>query len=341
VGLIKIRHLGFVEISFFIFRLPNIRLLLCFAVLAVLPFNLSLYGKTLLVDAFAYGVLAMSLDFVLGYGGMISFGHACYYGIGAYTVILALIWYQIPICFSFPLALTLAGLYGLLVGFFSARLGGFYFAMTTLAFSEVIHRWFMYTSPDIGAPYGSFIFGRWLDPLHYYYFALALLFGSYLVLRRIINSPFGKVLVATGLNEERMMFIGYNTRRVRITAFVISTVFAGVAGAMFPGNHGFADIHLMNPTHSELAIVAVFLGGVGTLVGPIIGGIFITIYRDILATYWLGYLMAEGVMLALVIIFVPKGFYGTLKDYLYRKYLYYLYRKYRRLLPISEENAES
>jgi branched-chain amino acid transport system permease protein len=295
------------------------RPLLAFAVLAAvpaLPF-MSKYYLLLAFDALLFGAIAMSLDLLMGYTGLVSFGHAAFYGLGAYATAILLergvesLW----LCVAF--AILVVSLYAAVVSFFATARRGIYFALLTLIFAEVVFTFFRYTqtfggSDGIqGLPDATLLPGVAIDsPARKYYLVLAYLAAAYAVCRVVVSSHFGKVLVAIRENEDRARFLGYNVQRYKMGVCMISAVLTGVGGAIYPIRSAFATPDLMVWTESGEFIISVMIGGVGTLVGPVLGGAFFTILRDKVSSYVDWYFIVIGLVLIVIVLFLPRGLLG-------------------------------
>lgn len=290
-------------------------------IFALLPLLLSLYQVTLAVDVLVFGLLAMSLDFVLGYAGLVSFGHAAFFGLGAYATALTLLYVSRTIWLALIFSVLAAGLFALLVSYVSIRGRGIYFAILTLIFAEVVHRIFFYT-PELGGadgihgvPAPTILAGSsasWAldNPKKYYYFVLIVLFICYVLLRTLTTSYFGKVLQGIRENEERARFLGYSVRRYKIVACVISAAVAAASGSLYTGRASFAAPDLLQWTVSGEAVVMVLIGGQGTLLGPLIGAAFFIVLMDVVSSYWGGYFLVIGLTLIFIVLFMPKGIIG-------------------------------
>ncbi len=290
----------------------------CAVGLALLPLISTPFYTFLWVDCLLFGMLAMALDILMGYTGMVSFGHAAFFGLGAYTMAVLLQFFKVQsLWLGLTVMVVVVGTYALIVSYFAISRRGIYFALLTLIFAEVVHRVFFYTYA-FGASDGI----QGLDPVtilpgvplnapwKVYYTVLAFLLASYLAASTMVRSHFGRVLVAIRENEDRARFLGYSVRRYKMAACVISALLAGVAGLLYPVRSSFATPDLMVWTLSGEAIVMVMLGGVGTLVGPILGGAFFTILVEKVSSVWEYYFIAIGLILAAVVLFMPKGLFG-------------------------------
>lgn len=293
------------------------------AALLVLPWFVRVYHLFLLLDAIVFALLAMSLDIVLGYAGMVSFGHAAFFGIGAYVAALSLLHLGPSIWPALLLALLAAGLYGLLVGYVATLGRGIYFAISTLIFAQIVHQIVFYTrelgssdglhgvpSPEILPGVASLVLDH---PGKYYYFVLAVLAGASWAARRLVKSHFGRVLLAIRENEARARFLGYRVRRYKVVGFVLSAGLAGLAGAIYPGRSGFAAPEFLHWTMSGEAILMVLIGGRGTLVGPVIGAVFFVVLFDVVSSYWKSYPILIGAILILIVTYAQGGLLGVIR----------------------------
>jgi len=295
------------------------RALVVFALLAAVPFvpGMSRYYLLLAFDALLFGAIAMSLDLLMGYTGLVSFGHAAFYGLGAYATAILMergvqsVW----ACVGF--AILVVGLYALVVSFFATARRGIYFALLTLIFAEVVYTFFRYTqtfggSDGIqGLPDAILLPGLVIDtPTRKYYLVLVYLIVAYAICRVLVASHFGRVLVAIRENEDRARFLGYNVQRYKMGVCMISALLTGVAGAIYPMRSAFATPDLMLWTESGEFIISVMIGGLGTLVGPIIGGAFFTILRDKVSSVVDWYFIVIGVVLIVIVLFMPRGLLG-------------------------------
>jgi branched-chain amino acid transport system permease protein len=300
-------------------RVLGWRALVVFALLAAVPFvpGMSRYYLLLAFDALLFGAIAMSLDLLMGYTGLVSFGHAAFYGLGAYATAILMergvqsVW----ACVAF--AILVVGVYALIVSYFATARRGIYFALLTLIFAEVVYTFFRYTqtfggSDGIqGLPDATLLPGLVIDtPVRKYYLVLVYLVIAYAICRVLVASHFGRVLVAIRENEDRARFLGYNVQRYKMGACMISALLTGVGGAIYPMRSAFATPDLMLWTESGEFIISVMIGGLGTLVGPIIGGAFFTILRDKVSSVIDWYFIVIGGVLIVIVLFMPRGLLG-------------------------------
>ncbi|MFZ0607563.1 MAG: branched-chain amino acid ABC transporter permease [Xanthobacteraceae bacterium] len=292
------------------------------AALALLPPVSTALGQDFYIDLFTrimiFAIAAVSLDLILGFGGMVSFGHAAYLGIGSYAVgILA--YYNIDNGFlQFGAAILASALIALFIGWVSLRTSGVYFIMITLAFGQMIY--FLGESINqFGGDNGLNIerhsrFAAVLNldhPTTLYYFvfawlALCLGFGW-----RLVESRFGMVIRGAKSNETRMVALGFRTFRYKLVAFVISGAMAGVAGALLANLTLFLSPNIMHWTRSGEIMMMVILGGMGTLIGPVLGAIAYLVLENVLSGFTEHWQAILGPFLVLVVIFSKSGLLGA------------------------------
>jgi branched-chain amino acid transport system permease protein len=292
-----------------------------------------------LIVFFIMAVFAMSYDLLMGYGGILSFGHAASFGGGAYAFALLMkhwapnfmsqyrimignlnITEGIVLLLVFLVVLLVSILIGLLFSATSIRLKGAYFAMLTLAIGSALfilvkatdfHKW---TGADEGL-HGVPV-PLWLNPtqnrLTVYFIALAFLFICYLLMKRMVNSPTGRVIIANRENEDRMRMIGYNPVIYRTIAFVSSSIFAGMAGMLYSIWNTSASPTMISAVTTINALIMTILGGIGTLVGPILGAAIMQTISQFFYT-WFGarWPLVFGVLFIFIVLFLPYGIIGT------------------------------
>lgn len=313
-------------------RLQRPAVLLILAVLLLLlPIVSNALGMSFLTVDFRrfliFAIAAVSLDLILGYGGMVSFGHAAYFGLGAYTVGLAhvaIATQQWPAWVSEPLVTWCAGalvsaLVALAVGAISLRTSGVYFIMITLAFAQLVYFIFVGLK-NIGGDDGlRFVANRQLlgmidlgNRMVFYYLVLAILGGVVLLCSRLTNSHFGMVVQGCRDNEPRMRALGYETYIYRLICFVVAGALAGFAGALFATHESFVSVSLMHWSRSGDFIIMVLLGGIGTLYGPVFGAIAYLWLESFLPEYSEHWMLFFGPFLILAILFAKQGVIGSL-----------------------------
>jgi branched-chain amino acid transport system permease protein len=290
-------------------------------VLLVLPqaTSGSPYVVVLVIDLLIAALFAASLHFIMGPSGMHSFGHAAYFGLGAYAAALVVRKLGLSMEMALVLAPVVAGFGAIIVGWFSVRLSGVYLAMLTLAFAQIVwagvYQWDAFTGGSNGLT-GVWP-AEWLsDKTAYYYLTLVLVAVSLWALRRMLFSPFGYALRAGRDSFLRADAIGMNVKAMQWMAFVIAGAFAGVAGALFAFSKGSISPEALNVSRSVDGLVMVLLGGIQTLAGPVVGAVSYTWLHDVMARtteYWRALLGA--VILILVLLF-PQGIAGFFRQLL-------------------------
>jgi len=295
------------------------RAVVVFVALAALPLTpfMSKYYLLLAFDALLFGAVAMSLDLLMGYTGLVSFGHAAFFGLGAYATAVLLERGVRSLWLCLALAVLVVGLYALIVAYFATTRRGIYFALLTLIFAEVVYTFFRYTqafggSDGIqGLAAVELVPGVAIDtPLRIYYAVVVYLALAYLACRVLVSSHFGRVLVAIRENEGRARFLGYRGERYKMGVCVISALLTGLAGALYAGRAAYATPDLMHWSMSGDFLIMVMIGGIGTLVGPVIGGAFFVVLQEKVSSYVQWYVMVIGLVLILIVLFMPKGLLG-------------------------------
>ena len=273
------------------------------------------YSLVLMIDILIFALFAASLHFLMGPSGMASFGHAAYFGLGAYGAALAFKHAGLPMEISIVIGPLIAAIAALVFGWFCVRLSGVYLAMLTLAFAQiawsVVYQWDGFTGGSNG------IVGIWPAPwlsgrVSYFYLVLLLCGGAVLVLRRIVFSPFGYALRACRDSPLRAAAVGINVRRFQWMAFLVAGGFAGLAGALFAFSKGSISPEVLAIGRSVDGLVMVLLGGVQTLSGPLVGATVFTWLQDLVARhidYWRALL---GLIIILLVVVFPTGIVGQL-----------------------------
>lgn len=294
----------------------NLALLILILLLALLPLTESRFYIFLGTDILIMGLFAVSLNLLLGYTGLVSFGQAAYFGIGAYTC--ALLMKKASV--AFPLAFVAAGVSGalgaLIIGFFCIRLTQIYFSMLTLAFSQIVwaivFKWNSLTGGDTGLI--GINFPAYIDSnTRFYYFTLAVVAVSLYLLRKIVASPFGRILTTIRENPERSEFIGIHVKLFQLIAFMISGAFAALSGALFGiFNHSLFPDLLYWPQSAEVLIMSI-LGGMYSFFGPFVGAATLLYLRMLVTSYTQYWPLILGMILALLLFFFPGGIVGFFK----------------------------
>jgi branched-chain amino acid transport system permease protein len=294
-------------------------------VLVAMPSVLARHQLSILTDLLIFGLLAMSLDLIIGYTGMVSFGHAAYFGLGAYGSALLLIHWAPPVPVALLAGAVLAALIAAPVGWFSTRATGIYFAMLTLAFAQLLYtvayKWRELTGGSdgiAGVPKTTLFWGgpSLASPRSYYFLVAACVVLSLVVCRGLVRSPFGRALQAIRENEHRFTSLGRDPRPFKLVVFVIAAFFAGLAGALFAPFRGFASPEVMFWVLSGQALMMVITGGIGTLIGPVLGAMVFILIQEMLSTYTEHWMIFAGLVFILIVIFLPGGLVGTARRWI-------------------------
>jgi branched-chain amino acid transport system permease protein len=278
-----------------------------------------------------YGLFAVAYNICLGETGVLTFGHAAFFGLGAYGTGSLLVVLDFPATLAWvglAFGVLLAALGGLVIGGLALRRRGTYLALITLAFAQML--WFIafqwrsvtggddglvgVPTPALGLPGSPIV--EFNGQIAFYALALVIFLVSMVLLRRVRNSHFGKTLNAIRENENRAEFLGYDTYRYRLGAFVVSAAFSGVAGALYPLFLNIVGLNTLHWRFSGEVIFFVLLGGVSTFTGPVLGaGIFLFI-RDGISTLTEFWQLPVGLLFVVIVLYFPEGVLGTLRDYL-------------------------
>ena len=303
-------------------------LAVAFVALALFPVVGSEFYQQMVVRMMILAIFAMSLDLLQGVTGLVSLGHAAYFGIAGYALAFltpqgepASLWWTLPA------AVLAAGAAALVIGFFVVRTRGIYFIMVTLAFAQMVHYAF-FDNKVLGGSDGIYINFRpdaGLFDLEnkrvFYYFTLACLLGVFAFLRRLLWSPFGRALAGIRVNEHRMRAVGYGSFSYKLTAFTLAGALAGLAGYLWGAQSGFVNPELMGFHQSAHVIMMVILGGMGNFAGAIVGAfafeIMLDVFKDLPAIggfdtgkHWQLWM---GLFIVLVICFAPRGILGLVQ----------------------------
>jgi branched-chain amino acid transport system permease protein len=288
--------------------------------LALVPFLPFLgenrYLLSLLIGTFVFAVFAMSFDVLLGYTGIVSFGHALFFGTGTYTAVLMVKYLGAGFWTVLAAAPLLAALLALLIGSLSLRVHGVYFAMVSMAFAEFFRVLAEKFSRITGGSDGlsvqvapDWAYGP-RHRLELYFLTLGLAVLVYLLLRRILSSPFGRVLVAIRENEQRAAAIGYNVFAFKLGAIVLSGVVAALAGVMYAATENFVVPSVMGTETTIQVLLMAIIRGVGTLGGPALGAGIVRLAGTLLSSYTERWRLLLGLLYALIVLFLPGGLAG-------------------------------
>lgn len=299
-------------------------LLGCFAALALWPLAAGPYGIDLVTKIMIYAILALSLELLVGTTGLVCFGQAAFFGIGAYAAVLlspqseaAALWWLLPAC------VAAAGLYALAVGALSLRTQGVYFIMVTLAFAQMAY-YVVHDTPLGGGTDGIYLMmkpsaGPWLvldKPLAMYGFTLACLALVFAFLAVLLRSPFGRALAGIRINEQRMRATGFSTYPYKLAAFTLSGAMAGLAGFLFAVKDGFVNPELLSWHLSGAVLVMIILGGLGHLRGALVGAFAFALLQEFfqseaifgaVAKHWH---LGLGLTIIASVAVLPRGLVG-------------------------------
>lgn len=293
---------------------------LVLAGLIVLPLAANPYLLAVASRIVIYGMLAMSLDLIIGYAGLISFGHAAYFGCGAYIVAILMLGGVTSGFVAFPVAIIGAALVAAIVGAFSLRTRGIYFIMITLAFAQMLY-YLVIGQQSLGGDDGMSLpgrsdFGALVDlskPSQFYYFALILLAGVTIGLKRVVGSRFGLLLDACRQNETRLASVGIPTYRYKLVGFVIAGGVAGLAGALMVNLEAYLSPNLLDWKVSGIVTMMIVMGGIRTLYGPLIGAAAYIALEVTITPYTTHWMAILGPLLLLTALFWRNGIWGSLR----------------------------
>ena len=287
-------------------------------IFVLIPFFLSTYEEGLMTRFLVFALFAMSYNVVFGYAGLLSLGHAAFFGAGGYTVALLKLHYNVELFWiSAPLGVLVATITAALFGFIALRASGIYFLLVTFALGQMLYsltwnvKWFSSPGmqgitgiplPDLAIP------GFALDTTSFYYVVLFFFGISFLLLYRLVRSPYGRALVGIREDESRMEAVGYDTWLYKYTAFVISGAFAGIAGVLFTYYNFFVSPNHLGIMTSFLPMVMAIMGGLGTLLGPVVGaGVFIFVENFSSIYFPARWPLVLGGLFVLTIMFAREG----------------------------------
>ena len=275
------------------------------------------------LDIACWALFAVALDLLLGFCGLLSFGHAAFWGSSAYATGLVAIHTGLPFPVAVLAGTLVAMALALPIGLLSVRRTGIYFAMVTLAFAQTIYfavnQWGSVTGGENGLQGVPRELGG-LDlsePFYFYYAALPMILAGMALAWRIVRSPFGRVLVAIRDNPARVRALGYPVERYEVLAIVLSAGLAGIAGGLFAVSHGFASLQEVYWTTSGKVVIMTVLGGIGTLWGAVIGAALLVLLEDQLATAGFdGINLVTGAVFVVVVLLFRRGILGTARHLL-------------------------
>ncbi len=296
--------------------------------LALAPLAFPPYTMTLLTEALILGLLAMSLDLMVGYTRLVSFGHAAAYGFGAYASGWLLLHTALPMLVVVPIAALFAGIVAIGVAWVCTQATGVSFSMLTLAFAQLLYavayKWTDVTGGSDGVagiprrpgPFGLDVF---VTRNGFYYLVVIALLAAFVFCRALVGSPFGAVLRGIRENEPKTLALGYNTRAYKIVVVALSYALGALAGALYAPFAGFANTELLFWLLSGQVLIMVIVGGAGTLIGPILGAVLFLTVEHQLSNYTEAWALFFGLMFIAFVIFAPEGIWGLVTARLGRR----------------------
>jgi branched-chain amino acid transport system permease protein len=303
-------------------------LLVGLAALVLYPLVGDVFYLQLLAKIMILAVFAMSLDLLVGFTGLVSLGHAAFFGVGAYALMLLSPEYQAAsLWLSLPVSIAAAAVAALVIGALVLRTSGVYFIMVTLAFAQMLF-YFAIKSKALGGSDGAYVYVKpdasilgWRpfdlgNRVHFYYVALAVMVATYALLRTVLCSLFGHVIQGVCANEPRMRALGYPVFRYKLAAFVLAGALAGLAGYLAAAQYGYVNPEFFGWQESGSALMMVILGGIGTLFGPILGAFVLTLLQDVLSDeaifhgFHKHWLLPMGIFVVLAVLLLPRGIGG-------------------------------
>ena len=293
---------------------------LVFLVLLALPYFVDLFYQIFLTEVLVWVLFAISFDLIFGYTGLLSFGQALFFGLGAYAFAIPIVKFGLGPGTAFLLSILIPMIFSWFVGYFSVRLSGIHFVIITLIFalmgSTIGETWSDLTGGADGMtiPLSPIPIGPWhldlMDIKTNYYLVLVIVALAYLFLRRLVQSPLGKIFISIRENEDRASLIGYSVHRYKLLAFVIAGGLSGLAGGLYGISLKYASANFLYWGVSGHAVVYTIVGGMGTLLGPILGTAIIMSLEHYLVNFMQGTDMVVGIVLVFMVLAAPKGLVG-------------------------------
>lgn len=301
------------------------RVLLAILFLAVFPWFAPY--TALAVNILIFGLFAMGFNLIYGYAGMLSFGHAAVFGLGAYGCGIPIAKFGVPWFLALPLGVAVAGIAAAIIGWLATRTRGIYFAMVTLALSQVVYYIVFQSVPLTGGEDGlrgvsvpEIRIGpmqvNLLDPMTKYYAILVVVAAALWIFSRILNSPFGAVIEALRENEMRATACGYDVTRMRWLVFVLSSMFSGLAGALYAIHLSIVPIETLHYFTSANVLMMTLLGGMGTFFGPFLGAFCYLLLQDVISVVTTHWQLVVGALFVFLILFFPRGIWGSIIHWL-------------------------
>ncbi len=292
--------------------------------LLVLPVLLPSYGVSLLTQVLIFGIFAMSLDLLIGYAGLISFNHATFFGVSGYAVGILATREVNNFWLSLGVGIVISAAVAAVIGSMVLRSKGPYFLIITLAFGQMVFalawKWRSLTGgddglPGIPRPEAGLPVSMWKNE-YFYYLVLIFLILSFIILKKLMNSTFGKSVIGIRESESRMQALGYNTWSIKYVTYILAAIFSGLAGVLHAYYAGFVSPQDLNWTLSGLVMLMVIIGGAGTLVGPLAGAGIVLIIQNVISSYTERWQFFMGAIFILCVMYARHGLAGVIR----RKY---------------------
>ena len=306
---------------------------LVLGLLTLAPLVESTFYLQLLTKVLIMAIFAMSLDLLVGYTGLVSFGHAAYFGLAGYALALMTPGYDaVSLWWTLPAAIAICALFALITGMLVLRTRGIYFIMVTLAFAQMLFFVFHDTKLGGGSD-GAYIYAKpsmklgdfelvnLEKPAQFYWLALFLMAATYLLLHRILGSSFGRALLGIKVNEHRMRALGFPVFRYQLASFTLAGSLAGISGYLAAMQYGFVNPEILSWHQSGAVLMMVILGGMVTLYGSVIGSFAFIVLQEVLSNQaWFGawakhWQLAMGILIMLVALYLPQGLAGLAQKF--------------------------
>ena len=301
--------------------------------LALFPLVGGTFYVQLFVKVMILAIFAMSLDLLIGYTGLVSFGHAAYFGLAGYALALLGPQYEAAsLWWSLPAAMAVCALFALVTGLLVLRTKGIFFIMVTLAFAQMLFFFFhdskygggsdgiyIYNKPTLSI--GGFALADLEKIEHFYWLVLILMLAVFLLLRRVLGSTFGRALVGIKVNEHRMQALGFPVFRYKLASYVLAGALGGLSGYLAAVQFGFVNPEILSWHQSGAVMMMVILGGMGTLYGPVLGAFAFVLLQEAFSNQaWFGdwakhWQLAMGVFIILVAMYLPQGLAGVMQRF--------------------------
>ncbi len=296
--------------------------------LIALPFFIDLFYQTFLTELFVWVLFAISFDLIFGYTGLLSFGQALFFGLGSYTVTISITKFGLSTEPALLFSILIPAIFSWFVGYFSVKLSGIHFVIITIIFALIGNiigeTWTAFTGGSDGLTFSPSPFRLGLFKINLmdikgnYYFVLAFVAISYLFLRRMVQSPLGKIFISIRENEDRARLIGYNVQRYKLIAFIIAGGLSGLAGGLYSLTLKYAAASYLHWSVSGHAVVYTIVGGMGTLIGPVLGAGIVMSLEHYLINILQATDLVVGIVLVFMVLMAPKGLVGLIQSKLKR-----------------------